>query len=163
MPRRLPPAVPIPHQRLRESPLWSGMPRPRSRRRSQTREFAACPPHRPTLQAVWSRKTWTPPYCVCQSYVKCRDFSDGWKPPSSFPPRGREKPIRPQGCSCGIFVCCFATRARAQHLSLWRKIEANWPASITDNAIERRRRLAASTPGSLRKERPWDGSAARNR
>jgi hypothetical protein len=29
--------------------------------------------------------------------LECRDFSDGWKPPSSFPPRGREKPIRPQG------------------------------------------------------------------
>jgi hypothetical protein len=30
---------------------------------------------------------------------ECRDFSDGWKPPGSFPPGGREKPIKPQGCN----------------------------------------------------------------
>jgi hypothetical protein len=82
--------------------------------------------------------------------LECRDFSDGWKPPSSFPPHGREKPIRPQGRYVRhIRLLERDATARAASAALPKNRDQLAPTSTTDTAIERGRRLAASTPGSL--------------
>ena len=68
--------------------------------------------------------------CVLSRLCECRDFSDGSRPPSSFPPCRREKSMRPKGRYIAAYSLLGRDATAPQHLLHCRKVETNWRADV---------------------------------